>query len=221
MIASRADVEIRFQSGSRVNRGTTWTLHRGRDGDFTSQHDSLLPGNTRNMRAKERKAAIRLSQVRHPSLDEKLVNVMIESGMRQANQDFIPFNRKKGRNLKVAEDLKFWREEGRMWVFIRPRGGQDCYLLTCEIRRGLDFCPIHRFDGMDQVPLRCGGISRKMKKRTADITDAVRVEDSMRARIESLCGTPGIELGKRLDCRTRPCVSPCVGWRLEAEHGSE
>ena len=86
------------------------------------------------MRAKERKAAIRLSQVRHPSLDEKLVNVMIESGMRQANQDFIPFNRKKGRNLKVAEDLKFWREEGRMWVFIRPRGGQDCYLLTCEIR---------------------------------------------------------------------------------------
>jgi hypothetical protein len=221
MIASRADIEIRFQSGSRVNRGTTWTLHRGRDGDFTSQHDSLLPGNTRNVRAKERKAANRLSQVRHPPLDEKLVNVMIESGMRRANQGFIPFNRKKGRNLKVAEDLKFWREEGRMWVFIRPRGGQNCYLLTCEIRRGLDFCPIHRFDGMDQVPLHCGGISRKMKKRTADITDAVRVEDSMQAQIESLCGTSGIELGKRLHCRTRPGVSPCVGWRLEAEHGSE
>ena len=23
-----------------------------------------------------------------------------------------------------------------MWVFIRPRGGQDCYLLICEIRGG-------------------------------------------------------------------------------------
>jgi len=40
-----------------------------------------------------------------------------------------------------------------MWVFIRPRGGQDCYLLTYEIRGGLEFCPIHRFDGMDQIPL--------------------------------------------------------------------
>jgi hypothetical protein len=40
-----------------------------------------------------------------------------------------------------------------MWVFIRPRGGQDCYLLMCEIRGGLEFCPIHRFDGLDQVPL--------------------------------------------------------------------
>jgi len=41
-----------------------------------------------------------------------------------------------------------------MWVFIRPRGGQDCYLLRCEIRGSLEFCPIHRFDGMDQNPLR-------------------------------------------------------------------
>ncbi len=38
-----------------------------------------------------------------------------------------------------------------MWVFIRPRGGQDCYLLTCEIRGCSEFCPIHRFDGMDQI----------------------------------------------------------------------
>ena len=40
-----------------------------------------------------------------------------------------------------------------MWVFIRPRGGQDCYLLTCEVRGHLEFCPIHRFDGMDQIPM--------------------------------------------------------------------
>ena len=40
-----------------------------------------------------------------------------------------------------------------MWVFIRPRGGQDYYLLRSEGRGGLEFCPIHRFDGMDQIPL--------------------------------------------------------------------
>jgi hypothetical protein len=66
----------------------------------------------------------------------------------------VTFNCKKERNLKVAVDLRLWREEGRMWVFIRPRGGQDCYLLTCEIMGGLEFCPIHRFDGMDQIPLQ-------------------------------------------------------------------
>ena len=44
-----------------------------------------------------------------------------------------------------------------MWVFTRPRGGQDCYLLTGEIRGGLKFCPIHRFDGMNQIlQLRMG-----------------------------------------------------------------
>ncbi len=58
-----------------------------------------------------------------------------------------------GRNLAALEDLELWREEGRMWVCIRPRGGQDCYLLMCEIRGGLESCPIHRFDGMDQIPL--------------------------------------------------------------------
>ena len=41
-----------------------------------------------------------------------------------------------------------------MWVFIRPRGGKECYLLTCEITEGAKFCPIHRFDGLDQIPLR-------------------------------------------------------------------
>jgi hypothetical protein len=40
-----------------------------------------------------------------------------------------------------------------MWVCIRPRGGQECYLLTCEITERVKFCPIHRFDGMDQVPV--------------------------------------------------------------------
>ncbi len=40
-----------------------------------------------------------------------------------------------------------------MWVFIRPRGGQDCYLLTCEIRGGVKFCPIHRFDGLNPIPM--------------------------------------------------------------------
>ena len=39
-----------------------------------------------------------------------------------------------------------------MWVFIRPRGGQKCYLLAGEIRRCAKLCPIHRFDGMNQVP---------------------------------------------------------------------
>jgi hypothetical protein len=40
-----------------------------------------------------------------------------------------------------------------MWVFIRPRGGQDYYLLMCENRARSDFCPIHPFDGMDQIPV--------------------------------------------------------------------
>ena len=154
MIASRAYVEVRFQSGPRMNRGASGTLHRGRDGDFTSEHDFLLPDNTRNMRANERKTTIRLSQVQHSPLDEKLVNVIIESGRRHIRRSLVPFNCKQGGNLGVAEELKLCREEGRMWVFIRPRGGQDCYLLACEIRGGLEFCPIHRFDGMDQIPLR-------------------------------------------------------------------
>ena len=50
-----------------------------------------------------------------------------------------------------------------MWVFIRPRGGQDCYLLTRELRGGLEYCPIHRFDGMDQIPLHGRGPSQKFE----------------------------------------------------------
>jgi hypothetical protein len=38
-----------------------------------------------------------------------------------------------------------------MWVFIRPRGGQDYYLLEKKNTAGTKFCPIHRFDGEDQI----------------------------------------------------------------------
>ncbi len=40
-----------------------------------------------------------------------------------------------------------------MWVFIRPRGGQDYYLLEKENTVCAEFCPIHRFDGMDQISM--------------------------------------------------------------------
>lgn len=80
--------------------------------------------------------------------------VIIELGRRQAKQGFEFLGYKKPRDLTVEEALKLSREEGRMWVFIRPRGGQDCNLLTCEIRGWLEVCPIHRFDGMDQISLR-------------------------------------------------------------------
>jgi len=81
------------------------------------------------------------------------MTVIIELGRRQAKRGLELLNYKKGTDLEAAEAFKLWREEGRMWVFIRPRGGQDCYLLMCEIRGDLEFCPIHRFDGMDQIPL--------------------------------------------------------------------
>jgi len=87
-------------------------------------------------------------------LDEKLVNVIIELGRQRARQEIATFNLKKEQDLAEEGKRKLLREEGRMWVFIRPRGGQDCYLLTCELRGGLESCPIHRFDGMDQIPLR-------------------------------------------------------------------
>jgi len=64
-----------------------------------------------------------------------------------------PFNKAKKQRLAEEEEGKPVREEGRMWVCIRPQGGQDYYLLMCEIRRSPGFCPIHRFDGMDHVPL--------------------------------------------------------------------
>jgi hypothetical protein len=78
MIASRADVEVRFQSGPGVDRAALGTLHRGRDGDFASGHDSLLPDDTRKLIAGGRKATLQLSQVRYLTLDEKMVTVMSE-----------------------------------------------------------------------------------------------------------------------------------------------
>ena len=41
-----------------------------------------------------------------------------------------------------------------MWVFIRPRGGQESYLLVFESRGRAQFCPIHRFDTLNQIPRR-------------------------------------------------------------------
>jgi hypothetical protein len=106
MIAAWADVEVRFQRSPCVSRATTGTLHRGRDGDFTSQHYFLLPGNNRNPRAREQKPTAQLSQVRHPALDEKLMTVIIESGRRHAERGFRPFNCNKIKDLEAEEELK-------------------------------------------------------------------------------------------------------------------
>jgi hypothetical protein len=45
-----------------------------------------------------------------------------------------------------CDGMKLLREEGRMWVFTRPRSGQEYDLLISEIRGGEPICPIHRFD---------------------------------------------------------------------------
>jgi hypothetical protein len=44
-----------------------------------------------------------------------------------------------------------------MWVFTRPRGGQVYNLLMSETRGGSWFCPIHRFDGLNQISVRSNG----------------------------------------------------------------
>jgi len=85
-------------------------------------------------------------------LDEKLVTVVIE--LRTTQKNFHAKGRiQKLKDLEGGFRQGLGREEGRMWVFTRPRGGQDCNLLTGEIRGGLKFCPIHRFDGMNQILL--------------------------------------------------------------------
>ena len=81
------------------------------------------------------------------------MTVISELGTSQARPESETFTHKKGEDLEVAGRTNLGREEGRMWVFIRPRGGQEHYLLTCEIRGYLEFCPIHRFDRMDQILL--------------------------------------------------------------------
>ena len=68
-------------------------------------------------------------------------------------RQFLPVCVRTGGILTGSWVVKLLREEGRMWVFIRPRGGQDYYLLMCENRARTAFCPIHRFDGTDQFPL--------------------------------------------------------------------
>jgi hypothetical protein len=65
-----------------------------------------------------------------------------------------------------------------MWVCIRPRGGQDCYLLTCESRGCLELCPIHRFDGMDQIPERRSRPRLSGGKRVADGARVLTTVDS-------------------------------------------
>jgi hypothetical protein len=44
-----------------------------------------------------------------------------------------------------------------MWVFTRPRGGQEYDLLMSESRGGSWFCPIHRFDGLNQISIHSNG----------------------------------------------------------------
>jgi hypothetical protein len=50
MIASWADVEVRFQSGTRMGAAASGTLRRRKGGYFASEHDFLLPGNHRYLK---------------------------------------------------------------------------------------------------------------------------------------------------------------------------
>jgi hypothetical protein len=59
-----------------------------------------------------------------------------------------------------------------MWVFIRPRGGQESYLLVFESRGCADFCPIHRFDGLNQIPLHYSETSLKKQSAAEKYLDA-------------------------------------------------
>ena len=58
------------------------------------------------------------------------------------------------------------------------RGGQDYYLLMQETRAAPDFCPIHRFDGMDQLPMYRGGTQRNAKKKIVQLPRAQGIENS-------------------------------------------
>jgi|SRR5665213_301828 len=56
-----------------------------------------------------------------------------------------------GKVLSGGSGVNLLREEGRMWVFTRPRSGQEYNLLMSETRGGPRFCPIHRFDRLNQI----------------------------------------------------------------------
>jgi hypothetical protein len=88
----------------------------------------------------------------------------------------VPVTYKEGKALAEEMVWKLLREEGRMWVFIRPRGGQDCYLLTCEITGGPQSCPIHRFDGMDQIPMYRTDTEQQLIELLEDRAIACRLE---------------------------------------------
>src|SRR5271165_6830961 len=100
MVASRADVQVRFQYGACLNRGASGTLHRGRDRRFAPKHDSLLPGIKCKQRAIRRKPTLRLSQVRQASLDENLNTVMIGLGSAVNGMRCLALKHKKTHNLR-------------------------------------------------------------------------------------------------------------------------
>jgi hypothetical protein len=166
MVASRTDVEVRFQRSPCEDLGATGTLQGSGDGDFTSQHDFPSPWYRPYSEANERKMTLRLSQVRAQSLDEKLAPVITKSGRRPGGAELAGRSNKQGKDLADEVESKLLREEGRMWVFIRPRGGQDCYLLTGEIRGWTELCPIHRFDGLDQIPVCRTRMELRLVERT-------------------------------------------------------
>jgi hypothetical protein len=55
--------------------------------------------------------------------------------------------------------VSFGREEGRMWVFIRP--GVVRSANEKKVKLGQGFCPIHRFDGNYQFPGSFEGVPQR------------------------------------------------------------
>ena len=95
-----------------------------------------------------------------------MATVITNSGRRPEGAELAGLTNKQGKDLADEAAWKLSREEGRMWVIIRPRGGQECYLLTCEIRGRPELCPIHRFDGLNQIPVCRPRKERGLVERT-------------------------------------------------------
>ena len=108
-----------------------------------------------------------------------------------------------------------------MWVFIRPRGGQDCYLLTCEIRGGAEYCPIHRFDGLDQLPVHRYDTWRGLKKRMADFANGASREDISTIRAEISGNIFRKTVAKRLRGGIEFCSFPGRVRARKSEHRPE